>query len=66
LLLVGPQAVSLENAAPRLQLATFKKRRRPRVLMTFDRLFCIVLPCASKINQNHIANIREAVFHLPS
>ena len=43
LLLSGHQAVALENAALRLQLAAFQRKRRRPVLTTFDRLFWIAL-----------------------
>jgi len=43
LLLHGHQAIALENAALRVQIAAFhRKRRRPR-LTTFDRLFWVGL-----------------------
>src|SRR5262249_19479980 len=49
LLLSGHQAVAIENAALRLQLAAFPRKRKRPVLTSFDRLFflgCCVLVCA--------------------
>jgi hypothetical protein len=43
LLLSGHQAVAIENAALRLQLAAFQRTRRRPVLTTFDRLFWVGL-----------------------
>src|SRR5215472_8466299 len=43
LLLSGHQAISIENAALRLQLAAFQRTRKRPVLMTFDRVFWITL-----------------------
>jgi putative transposase len=43
LLLSGHQAVALENAALRLQLAAFQRKRRRPILTTIDRLFWITL-----------------------
>src|SRR5712691_4344129 len=43
LLLSGHQAVAVENAALRLQLAAFQRKRKRPVLTTFDRVFWITL-----------------------
>src|SRR5215813_14126275 len=43
LLVSGHQAVALENAALRLQLAAFRRKRRRPVLTTLDRVFWITL-----------------------
>ena len=43
LLLSGHQAVAIENAALRLQLAAFQRKRRRPVLASFDRMFWITL-----------------------
>ena len=43
LLVGGHQAVAVENAALRLQLAAFRRRRRRPVLTTLDRVFWITL-----------------------
>src|SRR5215510_15457011 len=43
LLVSGHQAVALENAALRLQLAAFQRKRRRPVLTTLDRVFWITL-----------------------
>ena len=43
LLLSGHQAVAIENAALRLQLAAFQRKRKRPVLTTFDRVFWIAL-----------------------
>jgi putative transposase len=43
LLLSGHQAIAIENAALRLQLAAFRRKRRRPVLTTFDRLFWVGL-----------------------
>jgi hypothetical protein len=43
LLMSGHQAVALENAALRLQLAAFQRKRRRPVLTAFDRVFWITL-----------------------
>jgi hypothetical protein len=43
LLVSGHRAVALENAALRLQLAAFQRKRRRPVLTSFDRLFWITL-----------------------
>jgi hypothetical protein len=43
LLLSGHQAVAFENAALRLQLAAFQRKRKRPVLTTFDRLFWVGL-----------------------
>ena len=43
LLLSGHQAVAIENAALRLQLAAFRRRRKRPVLTWFDRLFWVGL-----------------------
>ncbi|MGH9633190.1 MAG: helix-turn-helix domain-containing protein [Bryobacteraceae bacterium] len=39
----GHQAVAIENAALRLQLAAFQRKRKRPVLTTFDRAFWIAL-----------------------
>lgn len=41
LLLSGHQAVAIENAALRLQLAAFRRKRKRPVLTTLDRLFWV-------------------------
>src|SRR6266478_10213643 len=41
LLLSGHQAVAIENAALRLQLAAFRRKRKRPVLTSFDRLFWV-------------------------
>jgi hypothetical protein len=43
LLLSGHQAVAIENAALRLQLAAFQRKGKRPVLTTFDRVFWITL-----------------------
>ena len=43
LLLIGQQAIAIENAALRLQLAAFQRKRRRPVLSHFDRIFWITL-----------------------
>src|SRR5215813_10948215 len=43
LLLGGHQAIAIENAALRLQLAAFQRTRKRPVLTTFDRVFWIAL-----------------------
>src|ERR1700687_3386154 len=43
LLLSGHQAVAIENAALRLQLAAFRRKRKRPVLAWFDRLFWVGL-----------------------
>ena len=43
LLLSGHQAVAIENAALRLQLAVFRRKRKRPVLTWFDRLFWVGL-----------------------
>src|SRR6266513_4901584 len=43
LLLNGHQAVVLENAALRMQIAAFQRKRKRPLLTTFDRVFWITL-----------------------
>src|SRR6476659_8617229 len=43
LLLSGHQAVAIENAALRLQLAAFRRRRKRPMLSVFDRVFWTTL-----------------------
>src|SRR5438034_5250208 len=43
LLLSGHQAVAIENAALRLRLAAFRRKRKRPVLTCFDRLFWVGL-----------------------
>ena len=43
LLLSGHQAIAIENAALRLQLAAFQRKRKRPLLTTFDRVFWITL-----------------------
>src|SRR5215813_12157014 len=43
LLLSGHQAVAIENAALRLQLAAFQRKQKRPLLTTFDRVFWITL-----------------------
>ena len=43
LLLSGHQSIAIENAALRLQLAAFRRKRKRPVLTTFDRLFWVGL-----------------------
>src|SRR5215467_5413394 len=43
LLLSGHQAVAIQNAALRLQLAAFRRKRKRPVLTSFDRLFWVGL-----------------------
>src|SRR5215831_643692 len=43
LLLSSHQAIAIENAALRLQLAAFQRTRKRPVLTTFDRVFWITL-----------------------
>jgi transposase InsO family protein len=43
LLMSGHQAVAIENAALRLQLAAFRRKRKRPVLTTLDRVFWITL-----------------------
>ena len=43
LLLSGHQAIAIENAALRLQLVAFQRKRKRPVLTTYDRVFWITL-----------------------
>src|SRR5206468_10141037 len=43
LLLSGHQAVALENAALRMQIAAFQRKRKRPLLSTLDRVFWITL-----------------------
>ena len=43
LLLSGHQAVAIENAALRMQIAAFQRKRKSPLLTTFDRGFWIAL-----------------------
>jgi len=43
LLMAGHQAVAIENAALRVQLAAFQRKRQRPVLTTFDRVFWVAL-----------------------
>ena len=43
LLMSGHQAVAIENAALRLQLAAFQRKRKRPVLTSFHRMFWIAL-----------------------
>ena len=43
LLFSGHQAIAIENAALRLQLAAFRRKRKRPVLTAFDRLFWVGL-----------------------
>src|SRR5215471_20189731 len=43
LLFSGHQAIAIENAALRLQLVAFQRKRKRPVLTTFDRVFWITL-----------------------
>jgi hypothetical protein len=43
LLLSGHQAVAIENAALRMQIAAFQRKRKHPLLTTFDRVFWITL-----------------------
>ena len=43
LLMAGHQAVAIENAALRLQLAAFQRNRKRPVVTTFDRIFWVAL-----------------------
>src|SRR5215813_13078344 len=43
LLLSGHHAIALENAALRVQLTAFQRKRRRPLLTTFDRLFWVCL-----------------------
>jgi hypothetical protein len=43
LLLSGHQAIAIENAALRLQLAAFQRKRKRPVLTTLDRVFWVTL-----------------------
>lgn len=43
LLMSGHQAIAIENAALRLQLAAFQRKRERPALTSFDRLFWIAL-----------------------
>ena len=43
LLMSGHQAIAIENAALRLQLAAFQRKRKRPILTTFDRVFWISL-----------------------
>ena len=43
LLLSGHQDVAIENAALRMQIAAFQRKRKRPVLTTFDRVFWISL-----------------------
>jgi len=43
LLLSGHQAVGLENAALRMQIAAFQRKRKRPLLTTLDRVFWITL-----------------------
>src|SRR2546422_9389757 len=42
-LMSGDGAIAIENAAPRLQLAAFQRKRKRPVLTSFDRLFWVGL-----------------------
>src|SRR5437764_5088875 len=44
LLLSGHQAVAIENAALRMQIAAFQRKRKRRLLTTLDRMFWITPP----------------------
>src|SRR4029453_11287646 len=44
LLLSGHQAVAIENAALRMQIAAFQRKKKPPGLTTFDRMFWISVP----------------------
>jgi hypothetical protein len=39
LLLSGHQAIAIENAALRMQIAAFQRKRKRPLLTTFDRVF---------------------------
>src|SRR5579864_5517630 len=43
LMMTGDGAIAIENAALRLQLAAFQRKRQRPVLTTFDRLFWVTL-----------------------
>src|SRR3954465_15456064 len=43
LLLSGHQAVALENAALRMQIAAFQRKRKRPLLTTLDRIFWVAL-----------------------
>src|SRR5437899_666150 len=43
LLLSGHQAVAIENAALRLQIAAFQRKRKRPLLTSFDRVFWLAL-----------------------
>src|SRR5437868_8206571 len=43
LLLSGHQAVAIENAALRMQIAAFQRKRKRPLLTTLDRMFWITL-----------------------
>jgi hypothetical protein len=43
LLLSGHQAIAIENAALRMQIAAFQRKRKRPLLTTFDRLFWVSL-----------------------
>jgi hypothetical protein len=43
LLLSGDQTVAIENAALRMQIAAFKRKRKRPLLTTLDRVFWITL-----------------------
>src|SRR3954452_14845259 len=43
LLLSGHQAVAIENAALRMQLAAFRRKRKRPLLTTLDRVFWVAL-----------------------
>jgi len=43
LLLSGHQAVAIENAALRMQIAAFQRKRKRPLLTTLDRVFWITL-----------------------
>src|SRR5262249_31091902 len=52
LLFSGHAAVAVENAALRLQLAAFQRKRRQPVLTSIDRLFCTdCLPASPEVAQ---------------
>jgi hypothetical protein len=43
LLMSGHQAIAIETATLRLQLAAFQRKRKRPILTTFDRVFWIAL-----------------------
>ena len=55
LLLSGHQAVVLENAALRMQIAAFQRKRKRPLLSTLDRVFWIAFrSCPTQKSNQHL------------